>query len=379
MREPAVLNLDRTARPGRCISTKTVSFGCRWPAPRTSSRSSWAPKRPNRPDRGRRRPRTSSRPRLATRSARWPTRRLPDGRAAAGCRRRRRLPAAVAEHEFLLVERYDGANTTTGRARLHQEDFCQALGAPRRRKYQSEGGPSDSPDCFALLRRGSLSPRPGGAQAARRRRCSASSSATTTRMERTTRCSIVPGIAQARFSAPPMTSSALFVLPQGPRLSRKMAMSIGGEYRAEYVSLPPPRPAARPGRPRGGGGKAADARHRRQRSRCCSPGARRPDSRRLGLAGTGARRRNGRSARCPAARDRRVGAAAGPRQLIRRYAPISPIQSSSSCQRSYSHTISCSRSRGTSAAGKRQNLSRTVVPTSPPDQMSLTYSKPSRP
>ena len=35
--------------------------------------------------------------------------------------------------------------------RLHQEDFCQALGVPSEKKYQSEGGPSLA-DCFELIR-----------------------------------------------------------------------------------------------------------------------------------------------------------------------------------------------------------------------------------
>ena len=52
----------------------------------------------------------------------------------------------------------------TGRAhpegdvwRVHQEDFCQALGVYPERKYASEGGPGFR-DCFALLRRVSARP-----------------------------------------------------------------------------------------------------------------------------------------------------------------------------------------------------------------------------
>jgi serine/threonine-protein kinase HipA len=41
--------------------------------------------------------------------------------------------------------------------RIHQEDFCQALGVPPERKYASEGGPTFR-DCFALLRRVSARP-----------------------------------------------------------------------------------------------------------------------------------------------------------------------------------------------------------------------------
>lgn len=59
---------------------------------------------------------------------------------------------------FLLVERYDRTkDASLGVRRLHQEDFCQALGVPTERKYQSEGGPSLK-DSFALLRRVSARP-----------------------------------------------------------------------------------------------------------------------------------------------------------------------------------------------------------------------------
>ncbi len=52
--------------------------------------------------------------------------------------------------EFLLVQRYDRPSEQPG-MRLHQEDFCQALGMPSEHKYQNEGGPS-LPQAFALLR-----------------------------------------------------------------------------------------------------------------------------------------------------------------------------------------------------------------------------------
>lgn len=72
------------------------------------------------------------------------------------------LPAAEVEFrqvegiDYLLVERYDRQKRMVpgGAAfyqRLHQEDFCQALGVASERKYQSEGGPSLK-QCFALLR-----------------------------------------------------------------------------------------------------------------------------------------------------------------------------------------------------------------------------------
>ena len=44
---------------------------------------------------------------------------------------------------FLLVERYDRVKNSDGTLqRLHQEDFCQALGYVPEMKYQNEGGPS---------------------------------------------------------------------------------------------------------------------------------------------------------------------------------------------------------------------------------------------
>jgi serine/threonine-protein kinase HipA len=55
----------------------------------------------------------------------------------------------------LLVTRYDRAvDADTGHVRrIHQEDFCQALGRPPERKYQSEGGPP-AREIVRLLRSG---------------------------------------------------------------------------------------------------------------------------------------------------------------------------------------------------------------------------------
>ena len=59
----------------------------------------------------------------------------------------------VLNRTFLLVERYDRVADEQGhRRRLHQEDFCQALGVEPEMKYQNEGGP-DLAQCFDLLRR----------------------------------------------------------------------------------------------------------------------------------------------------------------------------------------------------------------------------------
>lgn len=58
----------------------------------------------------------------------------------------------VWDRSFLLVERYDRLIDAQGhRQRLHQEDFCQALGVVPEMKYQNEGGP-DLAQCFDLVR-----------------------------------------------------------------------------------------------------------------------------------------------------------------------------------------------------------------------------------
>ena len=58
----------------------------------------------------------------------------------------------VLDRSFLLVERYDRLIDTQGhRQRLHQEDFCQALGVVPEMKCENEGGP-DLAQCFDLAR-----------------------------------------------------------------------------------------------------------------------------------------------------------------------------------------------------------------------------------
>ena len=60
---------------------------------------------------------------------------------------------SIGDRPFLLVERYDRVADAQGqRQRLHQEDFCQALGVVPEMKYQNEGGP-DLAQCFDLVRR----------------------------------------------------------------------------------------------------------------------------------------------------------------------------------------------------------------------------------
>jgi len=137
-------------------------------------------------------------------------------------------PRRSAGREFLLVERYDREHKDAVR-RLHQEDFCQALGIPARRKYQNEGGPGLE-DCFALLREAVAVPARDALE-----------------LLDTFVLSFLIGNNDAHGK-----NHSLLYLPDSskatlapaydllstvvyPGLSRKMAMSIGGEYRPDYV------------------------------------------------------------------------------------------------------------------------------------------------
>ena len=69
-----------------------------------------------------------------------------------------RLQANGRTHDYLLIKRYDRELMLSGKVhRLHQEDFCQALGIGWERKYETDGGASFA-DCFRLLRKVSSEP-----------------------------------------------------------------------------------------------------------------------------------------------------------------------------------------------------------------------------
>ena len=64
------------------------------------------------------------------------------------------------EIDYLLIKRYDRINKNSEPhkiKRMHQEDFCQALGISSANKYQNEGGPSLK-QCFDLIRSESAIP-----------------------------------------------------------------------------------------------------------------------------------------------------------------------------------------------------------------------------
>lgn len=65
----------------------------------------------------------------------------------------------IGDVPCLISKRYDRLQEASREnvRRLHQEDFCQALGYPSSRKYQQEGGPSLR-ECFQMIRDWSTTP-----------------------------------------------------------------------------------------------------------------------------------------------------------------------------------------------------------------------------
>lgn len=69
-------------------------------------------------------------------------------------------PRRTGDKTYLLVTRYDRSVSADGAIRrLHQEDFCQALGVAPERKYAAEGGPIFR-DAFDLVRAACAAPAP---------------------------------------------------------------------------------------------------------------------------------------------------------------------------------------------------------------------------
>lgn len=66
-------------------------------------------------------------------------------------------PRIIGGTPCIVVTRYDRKTPSSGVIRLHQEDFCQALGRSPEHKYQQEGGPTVKA-CVALLREWSTTP-----------------------------------------------------------------------------------------------------------------------------------------------------------------------------------------------------------------------------
>ena len=131
----------------------------------------------------------------------------------------------------IVIERYDRIERASGLTRVHQEDFCQALGVPPTQKYQREGGPSPlqigrmlrevdpsgaSDSITAFVDALAFNWLVGGTDAHAKN------------------YSILLSERQVRL-APVYDVSVRLPYPQLDRHRLKLAMSIGGEYRLNWI------------------------------------------------------------------------------------------------------------------------------------------------
>lgn len=133
------------------------------------------------------------------------------------------------DREYLLIRRYDRVDHGGAARRIHQEDFCQALGFVAEEKYEADGGPRVA-SCADLLRRHAAAPAAdilafldalllnfliGNHDAHAKNH------------------SLILEGGRAPRMAPlyDLVSTAVY---EG-LMSRKMAMKVGGEYRPQYV------------------------------------------------------------------------------------------------------------------------------------------------
>jgi serine/threonine-protein kinase HipA len=123
---------------------------------------------------------------------------------------------------FVLIERYDRKFLSDGTVeRLHQEDFCQALGIAHQKKYESDGGPGFT-KCAAVLEK-TASP---GLNRLRLARWGIFNALIGNADAHGKNLSLLYGESRIPNMAPiyDLLSTAVY-----PELSTKMAMHIGGE------------------------------------------------------------------------------------------------------------------------------------------------------
>ena len=130
---------------------------------------------------------------------------------------------------YLLIDRYDRTIHNSEIARIHQEDFCQALGIAPQKKYQNEGGPSLA-QCFELLSKYSTQPAKDRLRMADAVIFNYLIGNTDAHGKNFSFLHEGDGLILAPFYD--LLSTVIY-----PNLSQKMAMKIGGKYKYEEVHL----------------------------------------------------------------------------------------------------------------------------------------------
>ncbi len=140
-------------------------------------------------------------------------------------------PRLVGDQSMLVVARYDRSIGADGAVtRLHQEDFCQALGIAPERKYQREGGPGLR-DCFALASRATTVP---AIDLARLLDGWALSFLVGNHDAHAKNVSLLYTSGETAV-APIYDVLSTVIYWKVEEMDRKMAMHVGGEYRPAYV------------------------------------------------------------------------------------------------------------------------------------------------
>lgn len=130
---------------------------------------------------------------------------------------------------FSVAARYDRrAQSAATFARLHQQDMCQALGKLPSEKYEAEGGPSLTA-CFALLQRESRDPLGDTAQFLRRTLFNLAVGNADAHGKNTALLH-QPGQGWRLAPAYDLVCTAAY-----PRVSRKLAMAVGGEASLDRI------------------------------------------------------------------------------------------------------------------------------------------------
>lgn len=143
------------------------------------------------------------------------------------------VPSAQIRHvndtPYFLVERYDRVHDNGTIKRLHQEDFCQALGIMPDVKYEREGGPSFA-RCQDVLR--DASAKPAADQIALLERFIFNYLIGNADAHGKNFSLLYKGNKPELAPAYDLLSTAVY-----PDLSAKMAMKIGGKYKPDDVFL----------------------------------------------------------------------------------------------------------------------------------------------
>ncbi|MFL5382172.1 MAG: type II toxin-antitoxin system HipA family toxin [Longimicrobiaceae bacterium] len=130
-----------------------------------------------------------------------------------------------------VVERYDRVRSGKAWLRLHQEDFCQALGTPPDQKYESDGGPT-AHDIILLLAERSMEPDEDVATMVGALALNWALAGTDAHAKNYSHL-MQPGGLIRLAPLYDVVSLLPYAESRGPRT--KLAMSIGGEYRMRFI------------------------------------------------------------------------------------------------------------------------------------------------